>query len=145
MWLSVWTEKDRTAFKWIYHHVPTFAYYSEFPLPDLAKSGAESHDLALSSLEHVFESLTQNAKRIYQEIAKYHVNREEDALSKKDGNYQFQLHTDSHKWLTSLLLRALCGTYSFIGLFSRYGNDVLQRTLQNLPVFLFCQYGTCSS
>lgn len=77
---SVWSLNEVNHFKWVYHRVSTFANYDEFSIPDLSTAGPHSSSLLLASLHHVFGSLTSNAKKIYQEIAKHQVHEELGAI-----------------------------------------------------------------
>ncbi|XP_055333128.1 origin recognition complex subunit 2-like isoform X2 [Paramacrobiotus metropolitanus] len=78
----LWSQTDLEVFNWLFFHCSTFASYDEFPVPDLGGTSAvQTSSLVLESLRHVFESLTVNAKRIYQEIVKYQLNHGDENAS----------------------------------------------------------------
>ena len=76
-------------FNWLWYDVTTFEAYTEETSYENSLLVQQSGTLALSSLIHVFRSLTANAKGVFLLIANYQLEHS------KEGNYagvfRFQL------------------------------------------------------
>lgn len=68
-------------FNWLWYDVTTFEPYTEETSYENSLLVQQSGSLALSSLIHVFRSLTSNAKGVFLLIANYQLEHS------KDGNY----------------------------------------------------------
>ena len=69
----------------MYFHMSTLATYTEYPLPELTFKVEKNQCIKLASLRQVFASLTQNAKQIFEEIAKRQIKEDVDPSSADTG------------------------------------------------------------
>ncbi|RDD40637.1 Origin recognition complex subunit 2 [Trichoplax sp. H2] len=70
----LWDQAHLSRFNWIYHDVTTFEpYIDEIPY-ESSLTGRHDNYITISSLMHVFESLTPNAKKIFRLIGKYQLD-----------------------------------------------------------------------
>ncbi|GAU94327.1 hypothetical protein RvY_06119 [Ramazzottius varieornatus] len=74
----LWSQEVISRFKWVYYDTPTLAHYEEFAIPDLTFKKTKTNPLSLASLRTVFQSLTSNARKIYEEVALYQSTPEEE-------------------------------------------------------------------
>ena len=76
---SVWDQTQSGRFNWLWHDVTTFEPYSEETSYENSLLVQQSGSLALSSLIHVFKSLTANAKGVFMLIANYQLEHSKEA------------------------------------------------------------------
>lgn len=62
----VWDQSHINRFSWIFHDVTTFEPYIDEISSENIFSGRYDNHITISSLLHVFESLTPNAKYVIQ-------------------------------------------------------------------------------
>ena len=78
---TVWDQTQIGRFNWLWYDVTTFEPYTEETSYENSLLVQQSGSLALSSLIHVFRSLTSNAKGVFLLIGNYQLEHS------KDGNY----------------------------------------------------------
>lgn len=77
----IWDQTQCGRFNWLWYDVTTFEPYTEETSYENSLLVQQSGSLALSSLIHVFRSLTENAKGVFMLIANYQLEHS------KEGNY----------------------------------------------------------
>ena len=77
----VWDQIQSGRFNWLWYDVTTFEPYTEETSYENSLLVQQSGSLALSSLIHVFRSLTANAKGVFMLIANYQLEHS------KESNY----------------------------------------------------------
>lgn len=74
----LWDQTRLGRFKWAWHDVTTFHNYREETSYENSLLVQQSGALALSSLTHVMQSLTPNARKIFELLARYQVDKKEE-------------------------------------------------------------------
>ncbi|CAB4005847.1 origin recognition complex subunit 2-like [Paramuricea clavata] len=77
----IWDQSQMGRFNWLWYDVTTFEPYTEETSYENSLLVQQSGSLALSSLIHVFRSLTANAKGVFLLIGNYQLEHS------KEGNY----------------------------------------------------------
>lgn len=80
-YFTVWDQTQMGRFNWLWYDVTTFEPYTEETSYENSLLVQQSGSLALSSLIHVFRSLTPNAKGVFLLIGNYQLEHY------KEGNY----------------------------------------------------------
>ena len=82
----LWDQQKLSKFNFVWFDATTFVPYSEETRNENSFMVKQSGTLALNSLNHVFASLTPNAKDIYLMIARYQIESlDEQDVADKDG------------------------------------------------------------
>ena len=74
----LWDEVLATHFNWVWHDVTTFEHYSLETSYENSILVQQSGSLAMSSLTHVLKSLPEKAQKIFEVLAKYHLEHKKD-------------------------------------------------------------------
>jgi origin recognition complex subunit 2 len=69
--IAVWDQVRISQFNWIYYDVTTYEYYNKETSFENSMLVQQTANLQLSSLVHVIQSLTQNARSIFGILASY--------------------------------------------------------------------------
>ena len=80
----LWDQTKMSRFSWAWHDVTTFQTYKEETSYENSLLVQQSSSLALSSLTHVMRSLTPNARKIFELLAKYQLE------NKREGERSYQ-------------------------------------------------------
>ena len=75
---SLWDEITSGRFNWVWHNASTYSHYTVETSYDKSLSGEGSEILMLRSFRHVIQSLTPNAKGVFQILAQYQLDNASD-------------------------------------------------------------------
>jgi len=75
----LWDQTKLSRFNWLWHDTTTFEPYQEETSYENSLLVRQSGSLVLSSLTHVMRSLTPNARRIFELLAKYQLEHKKEA------------------------------------------------------------------
>ena len=75
---SLWDEITSGRFNWVWHNASTYHHYTVETSYDKSSSGEGSETLMLRSFRHVIQSLTPNAKGVFQILAQYQLDNGSD-------------------------------------------------------------------
>lgn len=76
---TVWDQIKCSRFRWLWQDVTTYSQYLSETSYENSLLAQQSGALALRSLTHVMQSLTPNARKIFQLLARYHLENASDA------------------------------------------------------------------
>ncbi|XP_025083608.1 origin recognition complex subunit 2-like [Pomacea canaliculata] len=75
----IWDQIKCSRFRWLWQDVTTYSQYLSETSYENSLLAQQSGALALRSLTHVMQSLTPNARKIFQLLARYHLENASDA------------------------------------------------------------------
>ncbi|XP_048724822.1 origin recognition complex subunit 2 isoform X3 [Caretta caretta] len=75
---EVWDQAKQSLYNWLWYETTTFSPYLEETSYENSLLVQQSGSLALSSLTHVLQSLTPNARGIFRLLAQYHLENKDN-------------------------------------------------------------------